>query len=175
MKRTIVISLLVLLIAQLGGLYIVHYLQWAEIRQEIKHKLKNSIKADELTEIVLNHAEVAELQWTRENEFSYKGRMYDVVKTSRTDSLIKYSCISDEKEDALFRNLKDLVNREMGERSSQKNSDKKGVDSLKLFFTELKPFCLIQKEKANTFNLFRNSFYSNPSLNLLDHPPEIMC
>ncbi len=175
MRRTVVISLLLLLITQLGGLYIVHYVHWAEIRQEIKIKLKNSVPKDELTKIVVSSANAQELQWTRKNEFSYNGKMYDVVSSIKTDSVTTHLCISDEKEDELFKNLEDLVNNELGKKSKEKNTSKKASYFFKLFCDTIgNEQCMLTNSEFR-FNAFRKVFYTNPALKLFAPPPENLC
>jgi hypothetical protein len=48
----------------------------------------------------------SEIKWTDENEFSYKGNRYDVVRSEKkTDGSISYFCLNDSKEDELFSQL----------------------------------------------------------------------
>jgi hypothetical protein len=164
-----------LLITQLGGLYIVHYLQWVEIRQEIKHQLKNSLPQEELTKIIVTPAQALQLQWTRQNEFSYKGKMYDVVRKTKTDSVITFLCISDEKEDELFKNLENLVNNELGEKSKEKNTSKKASYFFQLFCNTSDNEQYMLDGTDFTFSLFTESFYIIPGLKLFAPPPENLC
>ncbi len=164
-----------LLITQLGGLYIVHYVHWAEIRQEIKIKLKNSVPKDELTKIVVSAANAQELRWTRKNEFSYNGKMYDVVSSFKTDSVTTFLCISDEKEDELFENLEDLVDNELGEKSKEKNTSKKSSYFFQLFYETIDNEQFIIANSKFKFNTFCKVFYTNPALKLFAPPPENLC
>jgi c-di-AMP phosphodiesterase-like protein len=111
LKPTIVYILLALLAYQLAGSMVTNYLQIEAVRKEVKSKLKSTVPPNELTVIQLNNSESNALTWVRANkEFIYKGKMYDVVSKSIYANSIRYVCITDTQEEALFKHLDDLVN-----------------------------------------------------------------
>lgn len=111
MKPTIVYILLALLAYQLAGSMVTNYLQIEAVRKEVKSKLKSTVPPNELTVIQLKNSESNALTWVRANkEFIYKGKMYDVVSKAIYANSIRYVCITDTQEEALFKHLNDLVN-----------------------------------------------------------------
>lgn len=111
MKPTIVYILLALLAYQLAGSMVTNYLQIEAVRKEVKSKLKSAVPLNELIVIQLKNSELNALTWVRANkEFIYKGKMYDVVSKSIQTHSIRFVCITDTQEEALFKHLDDLVN-----------------------------------------------------------------
>jgi len=111
LKPTIVYILLALLAYQLAGSMVTNYLQIEAVRKEVKSKLKSAVPLNELIVIQLKNSELNALTWVRANkEFIYKGKMYDVVSKSIQTHSIRFVCITDTQEEALFKHLDDLVN-----------------------------------------------------------------
>jgi hypothetical protein len=110
-KPTVVYILLALLGYQLAGSMVTNYLQIEAVRKEVKSKLKCTVPPNELTVIQLKNSELHVLTWVRvHKEFIYKGKMYDVVSKSIHANSVRYVCITDTQEEALFKHLDDLVN-----------------------------------------------------------------
>lgn len=85
--------------------YIIVFLQvQQEIRHEMMEKIASESSSPELTAIRVNRFH-NDLIWKEDNEFEYRGKLYDIIKmTASKDSCIYY-CLNDEKEEALIKNF----------------------------------------------------------------------
>lgn len=127
MKKTAILPvvLLLLLLLSSSGLFLTFIIKQAVIRSEIKDRIKSGLPKSELTLIKryddrgITHTL---LKWFRENEFSYKGKMYDVVTRKQHGDTTWYYCIIDEKESSLFAQMKELALKEI-----KNNKDFKGL------------------------------------------------
>ncbi|MFZ1678434.1 MAG: hypothetical protein WAT91_14235 [Saprospiraceae bacterium] len=100
------LSLLILFIANtIGGISILvfHHLRINEYVESIIRDGNYNIPIDE---VFISPHDVDKLIWLKDNqEFSYKGHMYDVVCTDvRNDTMI-YHCINDKKEESLINEI----------------------------------------------------------------------
>ena len=68
----------------------------------MKTFLRNHKDHKELTKIILSKTESNLLHWEDENEFRYRGEIYDVIEMKSTRDTMIFHCIADEKETALF-------------------------------------------------------------------------
>lgn len=91
--------------------------QWAA-RQSARREMKALIRAHgaQLEGMValsfqLVQGEVTDegFQWEEEDEFIYRGALYDVVSTEEHDGVITFHCLADGKEDAVLRKARDLA------------------------------------------------------------------
>ncbi len=105
MRKYISLILLIIFLFVTNGYYLYFkYLQEKNL-QTIKSQIKNELTKKTLTLIIISSENDTQLEWTKENtEFSYKGSMYDVVKTEKKDNLNYYYCINDIKEKQLIIN-----------------------------------------------------------------------
>jgi hypothetical protein len=85
LKRTIAILFSVIILFQLTGFLIIFKVKQQTIRKEIKHFIKNGVPQNELITIELNASNKMDFDWKHSREFSYKGGMYDVVRTDTID------------------------------------------------------------------------------------------
>ena len=84
------------------GYHLVFHVQLAAVKSEIKAFLRNQKDHKELKQIILSKTESHLLHWEDENEFRYRGEMYDVIEMKSTADTVIFHCIADEKETALF-------------------------------------------------------------------------
>ncbi len=104
-KYISLILLIIILFLSNGYQLYFRYLQH-NIRQEIKHEIKNGLNENELSIIVVSDNDEKEIEWTKKNkEFRYKGEMYDIVKTKINGNKKIYYCINDVKEEHLIANF----------------------------------------------------------------------
>lgn len=86
-----------------GGYYLWFCFQQQQIQKEVKHKLRKSLKDDELTLIIGTPSNEIEIQWIKKDkEFRFKGEMYDVVRTKVVDKVTHYYCLNDIREKKLI-------------------------------------------------------------------------
>ena len=164
-----------MLVMQQSGVYLIKYYQWIQVRQEVKHKLKNAVAESELTKITIKLGDEIKLTWFRSNEFSYLGNMFDIVRQTQTDSTTTYFCISDKEEDELFKNLDDLVRNELNQKSNNQNKTDNLANPFYLFFSETQTSIFNLKQASFSYSLFYNKLYISPSLKQHAPPPEFLC
>lgn len=103
MKNAIVIILLAIFSFNFGGSYVILQIQKHQIRQEIKREIRAGISENELVKITVTSENKKELIWKDSKEFSFKGKMYDVVRSEELDKNTKiYHCIPDHQETQLI-------------------------------------------------------------------------
>jgi hypothetical protein len=96
------IFLLTCLCCALLGYHLVFHFQLAAVKSEMKAFLRDQKDHKELTQIILSKPESNLLDWEDENEFRYRGEMYDVIQMKSTGDTVTFYCIADEKETVLF-------------------------------------------------------------------------
>jgi hypothetical protein len=86
-----------------------------EIRKEIKKTIKNGLSTQELRTFSFTEGQFKNLKWIKSNEFQRNGRLYDVVKTSRTsEGKWILQCIDDIQERTLFASLGQMTANDLG-------------------------------------------------------------
>lgn len=68
----------------------------------MKSFLKNQENHKDVVQLTLCVEESKHLYWENENEFRYKGEMYDVIEKKAGNSTVIIRCISDKKETRLL-------------------------------------------------------------------------
>lgn len=173
MRQIIGLFLLSVFIFNLTGVMLVFKIQQMSIKQEIQNQLKREISEDKLHVLTLSAAEVSVLNWEEENEFTYKGKMYDVVKKELlADSSIRYYCIDDQQETELFSELNDLIKKNTDSDNPISQAAKKLLKFLSLLYINEK-----WTTNSNNFNLsallqLYKDNYTSPQLNLNFPPPK---
>ncbi|HEY9364372.1 MAG TPA: hypothetical protein VIQ00_13985 [Chitinophagaceae bacterium] len=124
MKKITVILLLALMLVEVAGLYGVFIFQRQVIKKEMKawmHRHREELEPA-YTKLVVNK-NAGEIHWEDENEFSFSGRMYDLVEKKLHGDQLVLVCISDEKETTLLDDFaKNIYNKEGGNSSKKHQS-----------------------------------------------------
>ena len=124
MRKSFSIALSFIFLFNIGGYYLCYRLMQFGIREGIEQQIKNGLKADELSLVVVPISNESEICWVEQDkEFRYQGEMYDVVKTEIQGRSRYYYCINDHKEKQLIANYLKTHN-------SRKESDKKIKNSV---------------------------------------------
>lgn len=171
LKLLITAAMLLLLLFLTMGSFIGFKIIQKKIRTEIKYRIKSGIKEKDLITFQFTDAALKGISWIKENEFSYKGHLYDVVSTSSIRDLTTLRVISDFQEEELFKNLDQMMSNEL--------SEKKGSEPLKTMGQFLSKKYLkdgFLKLKINFVNLSSMVFYypsvlTEPVLTATTPPP----
>lgn len=146
------------------------------IRKEVKLIIKNGVPEDQRIRFYADELEAdkSNLTWIHEHEFRYNGEMYDILKREYINGELVYVCIHDVKESGLFRNLEELIDRQMQHHSPLG----KQIRQLISFFECLnvwKPAGLIYFQEET--ELLGMPFYISICLfhSLPDTPPPELC
>ena len=105
MKNLVKILLLCIMLYNFIGYYALFIVLIENAKEDMKEELKNTPDKKELTLLRLPYSEGnvkdKDFELINEDEFSYKGKMYDIAKTEIDGKYINFYCISDSKEDEL--------------------------------------------------------------------------
>ncbi len=117
MKQSAVILLLVLLLLQSGGYYIIFCADILEAKHEAIEIVENADRnKEQVTTLTFPYRDgtvlAADLTFNDEDEFTYHGRMYDVISSEKTNGQITFKCYTDSKETSLTQNLKEKIESE---------------------------------------------------------------
>ncbi len=114
MLRFSALLLLMVMLVNTAWYYPVTHYHRGQIRREMKRRIKSAIPEHQLHIITVQNTSDPSIKWMKENkEFRYKGMMYDIVKSRKTDSTIEYYCINDIEETILFDQLDQKVQEKM--------------------------------------------------------------
>lgn len=147
------------------------------IRKEVKSLINTGLKDEELVKLKFSKSQAQQdVIWEKTDEFEYRGKMYDVVKTIKTpDSLIFY-CWLDEADSSIKQKLNQWADFNwQQQKNNHDNKDRLSDYNKNLICESIEPkflvfidkiFCL----KNNISNV--EPKYKSPYLNYLNPPPE---
>ena len=116
------IFLLICLLAPVIGIY--GWLQHKRyvVKKEVKRLIIAGLDRDELVLLKFTQEEIKTLlMWEHDEEFEYRGQMYDVVEVIEKDGMLHYWCWKDDEETLLKHDLNRLLAGALG--SSPQNND----------------------------------------------------
>lgn len=175
MRRLLLLFLLFVFTFNSVGYYFVFRILQEQIRSEVKDQLKQQIQENKLHLITIKETEARKLDWEREGkEFSYKGMMYDVVRTEKQEGAISYYCISDVEESHLFAMQYLLVEEHLAH-SKKNNTAKKLLKNFldKLFINKYSIEIELLKAVTLTILPFKESLQSL-ALDVIAPPPKLI-
>jgi len=108
MKKLLAICIVVLLLFNSMGYYIVFKATQYAIKKEVKSLIKQGVPDKDLSLIKVAVDDVqkqAELKWLDKKEFRYRGQMFDIVRYYTRNDTTYYYCINDKQEAKLFSHL----------------------------------------------------------------------
>lgn len=117
MRHAVSYLLFFVFLWQLAGVNVSFERSYYLVKKEIKLALKNGVPDDQRISFIFNKAEFESLTWVKSNEFIFEGHYFDVINTSYESDTYRLSCISDEKETQLFKDLNEQVNKNLGDNS----------------------------------------------------------
>lgn len=174
MKKVISVLVLCLMLYNIMGYYIAYLALKSEAKMEMKLKKRRADFDEELTVIKLSlkngDIDDKEFSFISEDEFIYKGEMYDMTGSEIKDGFIYFTCVNDKKEDsinlALSKHIEDNFDNSMQQKKMSaivKNLIKQGipqensVQNLKIF------------ESGNNYN--QQEFYTARIIYDVSPPP----
>ena len=120
MKRIVAIGFLVVLALQFVGFYAYFGSRLLAIRKEMRAALA-TLPEEKLEKIVISAEEYKKVD-TEENEIEISGKMYDIARVVKRDSVYVLFALHDEHEDSLLSLLNEMIKRS--------TNDKKPVPSV---------------------------------------------
>lgn len=147
-----------------------------QIKNEIRAQIHSGYLNPQLTSVLtFEKSELNKLEFfDGGKEFRYNGNMYDVAKTTETETMITYYCINDSKEMQLFANLdKHIKNHVSADKSSKDNGSKKTSDNVvKVYFSTLESYNFLQTGTSICFLPVNAMCLSAQKQNCTPPPPE---
>ena len=121
----------------MAGYFIAFKIEQCQVKEEIESEIKAGVNTENLITIIINKADLENIQWTDSNkEMRYKDALYDVVKSTKTETTITYYCINDSKEESLFASLDSHINTHIASNNKTDKNSKRLIDNVvKLYFS----------------------------------------
>jgi hypothetical protein len=142
MKKLAAFSLLAVFLFNSVGYYVVFNISRAQVKKEVKTRMKQAIPDQELTVIEFRKDALSGIRWEKENkEFFYSDKLFDIVKKEETASSVIFYCIDDKKEKQLFASLEKFIdifiaeNENEDEDSDKKSSKKLNDHKIKVYYS----------------------------------------
>lgn len=130
MKSTVSFFLLIIFLFNTMGYIVVFKISQNQIRKEVKREIKMKLNESELQTIVFNKSELKTINWVEtDKEFIHHNELFDIVRTSETETTITYYCINDKQEEQLFANLDEHINKHLTNHKSSKKNSLKLIDN----------------------------------------------
>ena len=109
LRKLFTLLLLVVVLLQITGAYFVFKFQQTELKLEMKHYLSLHPENPSITTFEFTLSKADQLQWEDENEFKYKGEMYDVITRKVVGDKLVIQCIADKKETKLLKSFEEIM------------------------------------------------------------------
>jgi len=171
--QILITSLLLIFVFNNFGYWFCFKVEQGAIKEEMYQRTKQSIPNSQLISISISADYAKDLAWTEDGEFTYKGEMYDVVRSEKgINNAVTYYCLDDAKEGALLANLSShLDNNVFGNKTSGKHSN----DLLKIFsqtyFNNIQEFHFFN-QASRSFLPMSSIIYNSIQLDILCPPPD---
>ena len=94
-----------------------------QVKEEIRELtifFKNGI-----VPIVIENKDKSSMLWISQNEFQYKGDLYDIVKEENNEGKCTFYCVNDKKEKKLISNLDEHIKNHIDEKQGSPNKGNK--------------------------------------------------
>lgn len=103
--QLICVLLLFCLLINISGLFLIFCYRQQEVKWEMKQYLSRNLQHASLTVFAFSLQDKKNINWEANDEFSFQGQMYDVIKELQLgDTTIVY-CVPDSKETALIKSF----------------------------------------------------------------------
>ncbi len=102
MRKIFPILILSIFMFMLGGNYLIFYFEKSIIQHEIKEKIEQGLKDDDLYLVIIHQNDLNKVAWLKPGkEFTRNGEMFDVVRKKNIGTDVYFYCINDKKESKL--------------------------------------------------------------------------
>jgi hypothetical protein len=102
-------TFIALLTYQFVGFFTFVEIEHFLIRKQIKKAIKLSVPENQLIDFHFTLKESKKLKWLKPQEFELNGRLYDVVRKTKSRGIWYFHCIDDIQETKLFKKLNSAV------------------------------------------------------------------
>jgi len=119
MKKMIAIFIFTLMLWKIIGFTVYFNIEKLKIQQEVNNLTDQNLSVNKLTVLSFSLKQTKQLIWINKDEFKYQGRMYDIVKRSKSDCGYTFHCFNDQKEASLFVKLTQFTSNDLGHQSDE--------------------------------------------------------
>jgi len=141
------------------GFHYVFHVQLSNQKAQMKASLLQSRNRQHTLELSFSKEEALDLQWEGDDEFKWKGEMYDVIVKKTDKGRLVVTCISDKEEEKLLSNY--LSTTERNQNGSKNSLTKFTLDNFVPSEVEQLPtYCSFLKRvfsETSTALLFRSN------------------
>ncbi len=129
------------------------------LQKEIRTAIANGTIKEGATNFYFadNSTEKDKPDWEGDDEFEYKGEMYDVITKTKDANGIKVVCIRDAQEERLLDKYKDWIKTNTG--SSKKNTALVKLITAAFIIPEQKQQVVVSIQQKNIFNPFTEHLF----------------
>ena len=168
MKKALSLLLLTIFMYNLIGYTAVVYYSQKDLKRRIKENIFTFLKDSELEVFSINQSEPfpENFNFIDEHEFSFKGKLYDIVRQSTSDDTVFLYCINDENEEEIIEKYKEFIEDNLDELAE----DKSELNCFKLINLEVQPdIAVLNLEKDESILFIKYSkelqyrYYDIPS------------
>jgi hypothetical protein len=125
MRKLLSLILCMVFLFNISGYYFVFKILQNNIRKEMKTLIKSTISEDETETIIISDSEMlspsSSFKFLKKNEFTYKGKLYDIVHRKKENGINTFYCINDKQEEKLFSGLHEFIKFNMDNNIPVKN------------------------------------------------------
>jgi hypothetical protein len=168
-RKLLTLFLLLIVLMQVMGYYIVFRLRQLELQTEVKIYLRSHANDRHLTyfEFDTRNGQVVneQFQWAEKNEFQFAGKMYDVINLHVQGGKMLLSCLEDKKETELIKSFG-------ASQQQQSRTGKNTSTSLLQFFANL--YVITELEYITATPPEASSLYSEYQFLLANRNHEIL-
>jgi hypothetical protein len=119
LKKPIALFFLFIFLFNSLGFFFVFKFNQYELHKDARAQVLAQMPNTQL--ICIPVTKPCQVSWTEENEFSWNGNLYDVVRSEKkSDGTMNYYCLNDSKEEELFSKLDDHLSNELNTKSTGK-------------------------------------------------------
>jgi hypothetical protein len=135
MKRLLSILFLLIFVYNLAGYFVVFRLEQYAVKRSMKALIKSGLNEEALEKVVVPNGDISTERFgfrllDEGKEFMYKGKLYDIVKSSTDGKNTVFYCINDKNEERLFANLYEHIKQNNEPNTPAKNHSNNLVKSI---------------------------------------------
>lgn len=177
-KKSLSLLLLMVIIFNMTGIFIVFKIEQVSVRKSIKQQIKNGVPEDKLHYFSFTKKEFLQLNWIRpDKEFRLKKEMFDIVRSEFNGDSIRLQCVNDKQETLLFARLDELIQKKMDQNTEHSDSPiRKGLKFLKQIYMPGDFYHYIHSNSLFlTIHFTQNKIiYTSPFLEFSPPPPDFV-
>jgi hypothetical protein len=129
---------------------------------------------EELLTLYIHKCDANKIEWLDEGkEMRYEGHLYDIAAKTETKDMIVIQCIDDTKEDALFSNLDNHINKHISPAHGEKKRSSSKKRMAVKFYYKPEPAFSFKFDNPTSYISFEPFLYSSAYVEIVSPPPEI--